>query len=46
MLRVSNQSKLFTPLGAANGGRGEETGQIDQLLNDAADFYEGEGTMI
>lgn len=21
---------------------GEETGQIDQLLNDAADFYEGE----
>jgi MSHA biogenesis protein MshG len=42
MLRVSNQSKLFTPLVLQMVSVGEETGQIDQLLNDAADFYEGE----
>ncbi|HAY93970.1 type II secretion system F family protein [Shewanella sp. NKUCC05_KAH] len=42
MLRVSNQSKLFTPLVLQMVAVGEETGQIDQLLNDAADFYEGE----
>lgn len=42
MLRVSNQSNLFTPLVLQMVAVGEETGQIDQLLNDAADFYEGE----
>ncbi|QYJ86505.1 type II secretion system F family protein [Shewanella mesophila] len=42
MLRVSNHSKLFTPLVLQMVAVGEETGQIDQLLNDAADFYEGE----
>ncbi|GIU52522.1 type II secretion system F family protein [Shewanella sp. KT0246] len=42
MLRVSNQSALFTPLVLQMVAVGEETGQIDQLLNDAADFYEGE----
>ena len=42
MLRVSNQSGLFTPLVLQMVAVGEETGQIDQLLNDAADFYEGE----
>ncbi|QIR13365.1 type II secretion system F family protein [Shewanella aestuarii] len=42
MLRVSNSSKLFTPLVLQMVAVGEETGQIDQLLTDAADFYEGE----
>ena len=42
MLRTSNQSQLFTPLVLQMVAVGEETGQIDQLLNDAADFYEGE----
>ena len=42
MLRVSNASHLFTPLVLQMVAVGEETGQIDQLLNDAADFYEGE----
>lgn len=42
MLRVSNHSQLFTPLVLQMVAVGEETGQIDQLLNDAADFYEGE----
>ncbi|MGL4474742.1 MAG: type II secretion system F family protein [Shewanella sp.] len=42
LLRVSNQCKLFTPLVLQMVAVGEETGQIDQLLNDAADFYEGE----
>lgn len=42
VLRVSKQSQLFTPLVLQMVAVGEETGQIDQLLNDAADFYEGE----
>ncbi|MBT1444106.1 type II secretion system F family protein [Shewanella sp. JM162201] len=42
MLRVSNSSKLFTPLVLQMVAVGEETGQLEQLLNDAADFYEGE----
>ncbi|WP_025821321.1 type II secretion system F family protein [Shewanella marina] len=42
MLRASTQSKMFTPLVLQMVAVGEETGQIDQLLNDAADFYEGE----
>ncbi|QSX39171.1 type II secretion system F family protein [Shewanella sedimentimangrovi] len=42
VLRVSNHSQLFTPLVLQMVAVGEETGQIDQLLNDAADFYEGE----
>ncbi|MDO6678651.1 MSHA biogenesis protein MshG [Shewanella sp. 10N.286.52.C2] len=42
MLRVSNHSGLFTPLVLQMVAVGEETGQIDKLLNDAADFYEGE----
>ncbi|MEI6859479.1 MAG: type II secretion system F family protein [Shewanella sp.] len=42
MSRVSNNSQLFTPLVLQMVAVGEETGQIDQLLTDAADFYEGE----
>ncbi|NKF52344.1 type II secretion system F family protein [Shewanella sp. WXL01] len=42
MLRVSNNSEMFTPLVLQMVAVGEETGQIDQLLTDAADFYEGE----
>ncbi|AZQ13209.1 type II secretion system F family protein [Shewanella khirikhana] len=42
MLRVSNHSQLFTPLVLQMVAVGEETGQLEQLLNDAADFYEGE----
>ena len=42
MLRVSNSSQLFTPLVLQMVAVGEETGQITQLLTDAADFYEGE----
>lgn len=42
MLRVSNNSQLFTPLVLQMVAVGEETGQLEQLLNDAADFYEGE----
>ena len=42
MLRTSAQSGLFTPLVLQMVAVGEETGQIDGLLNDAADFYEGE----
>ncbi len=42
MLRTSSNSKLFTPLVLQMIAVGEETGQTDQLLNDAADFYEGE----
>ncbi|RYV03454.1 MSHA biogenesis protein MshG [Shewanella sp. OPT22] len=42
MLRTSAQSGLFTPLVLQMVAVGEETGQIDSLLTDAADFYEGE----
>ncbi|MGL4835877.1 MAG: type II secretion system F family protein [Shewanella sp.] len=42
VLRVSKHSQLFTPLVLQMVAVGEETGQIDHLLNDAADFYEGE----
>lgn len=42
MLRVSTRSQLFTPLVLQMIAVGEETGQIDQLLTDAADFYETE----
>ncbi|MCL1078242.1 type II secretion system F family protein [Parashewanella spongiae] len=42
MLRISSNSQLFTPLVLQMVAVGEETGQMDQLLNDAADFYEGE----
>lgn len=42
MLRTSAHSGLFTPLVLQMVAVGEETGQIDGLLNDAADFYEGE----
>ncbi|RLV59045.1 type II secretion system F family protein [Parashewanella curva] len=42
MLRTSANSKLFTPLVLQMIAVGEETGRIDELLTDAADFYEGE----
>ncbi|MGL5360350.1 MAG: type II secretion system F family protein, partial [Shewanella sp.] len=42
VLRVSKHSQLFTPLVLQMVAVGEETGQIDSLLCDAADFYEGE----
>ncbi|MEH6453815.1 MAG: type II secretion system F family protein, partial [Psychromonas sp.] len=42
LLKTSNNSGLFTPLVLQMIAVGEETGQIDELLNEAADFYEGE----
>ncbi|MGB0892860.1 MAG: type II secretion system F family protein [Parashewanella sp.] len=42
MLRTSANSKLFTPLVLQMIAVGEETGQLDGLLKDAAEFYEGE----
>lgn len=42
MLRVSKQSGLFTPLILQMVAVGDETGQIENLLNDGADFYEKE----
>ncbi|WP_088329528.1 type II secretion system F family protein [Lacimicrobium sp. SS2-24] len=40
--RVCTESKLFTPLVLQMISVGEETGRVDELLNDVADFYERE----
>lgn len=40
--RVCTESKLFTPLVLQMINVGEETGRVDELLNDVADFYERE----
>ena len=40
--RVAASSKLFTPLVLQMINVGEETGRVDELLSEAADFYERE----
>ena len=40
--RVASSSKLFTPLVLQMINVGEETGRVDELLAEAADFYERE----
>ncbi|MFT2092272.1 type II secretion system F family protein [Paraglaciecola sp. 2405UD69-4] len=40
--RVANNSKLFTPLVIQMINVGEETGQVDELLAEVAEFYERE----
>ncbi|MFT5675434.1 MAG: MSHA biogenesis protein MshG [Paraglaciecola sp.] len=40
--RVAANSKLFTPLVLQMINVGEETGRVDELLREAADFYERE----
>lgn len=42
LLRTSNNSGLFTPLVLQMIAVGEETGQVDELLQEAAEFYERE----
>ncbi|SDI39673.1 MSHA biogenesis protein MshG [Ferrimonas sediminum] len=40
--RTANHSQLFTPLVLQMLSVGEETGRIDELLDDAAEYYERE----
>ena len=42
LLKTATVAELFTPLVLQMIAVGEETGQIDELLNEAADFYERE----
>ncbi|MCW8994845.1 MAG: type II secretion system F family protein, partial [Psychromonas sp.] len=42
LLKTASNAELFTPLVLQMIAVGEETGQIDELLNEAADFYERE----
>ncbi|RKF21375.1 type II secretion system F family protein [Alginatibacterium sediminis] len=42
LLRTATSSELFTPLVLQMVAVGEETGQIEELLNEVADFYERE----
>ena len=42
LLRVSAQSGLFTPLVLQMIAVGEETGRVDDMLKEVADFYERE----
>lgn len=42
LLRTANASELFTPLVLQMISVGEETGQVDELLSEAAEFYERE----
>lgn len=42
LLRVSVQSRLFSPLVLQMVSVGEETGRVDELLKEAADYYERE----
>ncbi len=42
LLRNAVASELFTPLVLQMISVGEETGQVDELLNEAAEFYERE----
>lgn len=42
LLRVSHSSELFSQLVLQMVAVGEETGQIDELLQEAADYYERE----
>lgn len=42
LLKTATTAGLFTPLVLQMIAVGEETGQVDELLNEAADFYERE----
>ena len=42
LLRSASQSKMFTPLVLQMIQVGEETGQVDEMLNEVAAFYEQE----
>lgn len=42
LTRVANSSQLFTPLVMQMLNVGEETGQLDELLTEVADYYERE----
>ena len=42
LLRTATAAGLFTPLVLQMIAVGEETGQVDELLNESADFYERE----
>ncbi len=42
LLRTANTTGMFTPLVLQMMAVGEETGAIDKLLNDVADFYDEE----
>lgn len=42
LLQTANNSRLFSPLVMQMIAVGEETGQVDDLLREAADFYERE----
>ncbi|AWB68815.1 MSHA biogenesis protein MshG [Saccharobesus litoralis] len=42
LLRTSNASQLFTPLVLQMVAVGEETGQIDEMLTEVAEYYERE----
>ncbi len=42
LTRVANASDLFTPLVLQMISVGEETGRVDELLEEVSDFYERE----
>lgn len=42
LLKTATNADLFTPLVLQMIAVGEETGQVDELLNESADFYERE----
>ena len=42
LLKTATRTRLFTPLVLQMIAVGEETGQVDELLNESADFYERE----
>jgi len=42
LLKTATRTGLFTPLVLQMIAVGEETGQVDELLNESADFYEQE----
>jgi len=42
LLKTASSAQLFTPLVLQMVAVGEETGQVDELLNESADFYERE----
>ncbi len=42
LLRTASSSGLFTPLVMQMIAVGEETGQVDDLLHEAAEYYERE----
>jgi len=42
LLKTATKTRLFTPLVLQMIAVGEETGQVDELLKESADFYERE----